>query len=391
MSEVTVSTYHVWLDDVRPSPYADQLSLGFRWLRFSRVLEREYRAHMLEDSFELKRIALSVATLIWLTLALLDMALVGQPHLGWVLAVRGAVLVILLVCAALILQRRHPHLLLPLSMVCILALGIGAAVIVGIAHDADPSYPYEGLLLVSMAAYFLVGLRLSEALACSLVVLLAYVLAEWLAGLPASRLINNVLFLAFGNLTGAVGCYLLEYKSREHFLVSRLMRLLADHDSLTGLHNRRSFNRQFERLWRQAQRNDQAIALLLCDIDHFKAYNDCYGHQAGDRALQRVGAMIEQAARRPLDMGVRLGGEEFAVLLFDIAPEEAMRLADALRETLERAGIPHRGCDGAGVLTMSVGVACLTPGTQGELSQLYEQADRALYEAKAFGRNRVAT
>ncbi|MDT9110825.1 GGDEF domain-containing protein, partial [Escherichia coli] len=92
-----------------------------------------------------------------------------------------------------------------------------------------------------------------------------------------------------------VGCYLLEYKSREHFLVSRLMRLLADHDSLTGLHNRRSFNRQFERLWRQAQRNDQAIALLLCDIDHFKAYNDCYGHQAGDRALQRVGAMIEQA------------------------------------------------------------------------------------------------
>lgn len=391
MSEVTVSTYHVWLDDVRPSPYADQLSLGFRWLRFSRVLEREYRAHMLEDSFELKRIALSVATLIWLTLALLDMALVGQPHLGWVLAVRGAVLVILLVCAALILQRRHPHLLLPLSMVCILALGIGAAVIVGIAHDADPSYPYEGLLLVSMAAYFLVGLRLGEALACSLVVLLAYVLAEWLAGLPASRLINNVLFLAFGNLTGAVGCYLLEYKSREHFLVSRLMRLLADHDSLTGLHNRRSFNRQFERLWRQAQRNDQAIALLLCDIDHFKAYNDCYGHQAGDRALQRVGAMIEQAARRPLDMGVRLGERSSPCCCSISPPRKPYVWPTHCGETLERAGIPHRGCDGAGVLTMSVGVACLTPGTQGELSQLYEQADRALYEAKAFGRNRVAT
>lgn len=382
--------YHAWLDEVRPSPYADQLSLGFRWLRFSRGLEREYRAHLLEDSFELKRFALSVAMIIWLALAALDVLVVPASHLNWIIAVRVVVLLILLVCAALILQRRHIHLLLPLSMACILVLGVGAALIVGIAHRADPSYPYEGLLLVSMAAYFLVGLRLSEALACSLVVMLAYVLAELAAGLAAPRLINNVLFLVFGNLTGAVGCYLLEYKSREHFLVSRLMRLLAYHDSLTGLHNRRSFNRQFERLWRQAQRNDQSLALLLCDIDHFKAYNDCYGHQAGDAALQRVGALIEQVARRPLDMGVRLGGEEFALLLFDISAEEAQRRAEALRESLQAAAIPHRGSDSAEVLTMSIGIACLSPGTQAELSQLYEQADRALYEAKAFGRNRVS-
>ncbi|QFT21788.1 Phytochrome-like protein cph2 [Pseudomonas sp. THAF187a] len=382
--------FHAWLDEVRPSPYADQLSLGFRGLRFSRALEREYRAHLLDDSFELKRFALSVAMVIWLALAVLDLLVVPASHLAWVLGVRFVVLVILLVCAALILQRRHTHLLLPLSMACILTLGVGAALIVGIVHQVDPGYPYEGLLLVSMAAYFLVGLRLSEALACSLVVLTAYVVAELLAGLPAARLINNVLFLAFGNLTGAVGCYLLEYKSREHFLVSRLMRLLAYHDSLTGLHNRRSFNRQFERLWRQAQRDGKPLALLLCDIDHFKAYNDCYGHQAGDAALQRVGMLIEQAARRPLDMGVRLGGEEFALLLFDIAADEARQRAEALRQSLEAAAIVHRGSDSAEVLTMSIGVACLTPGVQAELGQLYEQADRALYEAKAFGRNQVA-
>lgn len=382
--------FHAWLDEVRPSPYADQLSLGFRGLRFSRALEREYRAHLLDDSFELKRFALSVAMVIWLALAVLDLLVVPASHLAWVLGVRFVVLVILLVCAALILQRRHTHLLLPLSMACILTLGVGAALIVGIVHQVDSGYPYEGLLLVSMAAYFLVGLRLSEALACSLVVLTAYVVAELLAGLPAARLINNVLFLAFGNLTGAVGCYLLEYKSREHFLVSRLMRLLAYHDSLTGLHNRRSFNRQFERLWRQAQRDGKPLALLLCDIDHFKAYNDCYGHQAGDAALQRVGMLIEQAARRPLDMGVRLGGEEFALLLFDIAADEARQRAEALRQSLEAAAIAHRGSDSAEVLTMSIGVACLTPGVQAELEQLYEQADRALYEAKAFGRNQVA-
>ena len=345
---------------------------------------------MLEDGFELKRIALCVATVIWLALTALDMLVVPASHLGWVIAVRLVVLVILLVCATLILRRRHSHLLLPLSMTCILVLGVGAAMIVGIAHRADPGYPYEGLLLVSMAAYFLVGLRLNEALACSLVILLAYVIAELAAGLPAPRLINNLLFLVFGNLIGAVGCYLLEYKSREHFLISHLMQLLAYHDSLTGLHNRRSFNRQFERLWRQAQRDGISIALLLCDIDHFKAYNDCYGHQAGDAALQRVGSLIKQAARRPLDMGVRLGGEEFALLLFDISADEARQRAEALRHSLEEAGIAHRGSDSADVLTMSIGVACLSPDSQPELSQLYEQADRALYEAKAFGRNRVA-
>jgi diguanylate cyclase (GGDEF)-like protein len=345
---------------------------------------------MLEDSFDLKRIALSVATVIWLALAALDMLVVPASHLGWVIAIRALVLLTLLVCAALILQRRHTHLLLPLSMACILVLGVGAALIVGIAHRVAPGYPYEGLLLVSMAAYFLVGLRLSQALACSLVILLAYVAAEWFAGLPLPRLINNVLFLGFGNLIGAVGCYLLEYKSREHFLVSRLMRLLAYHDSLTGLHNRRSFNRQFERLWRQAQRDGKSLALLLCDIDHFKAYNDCYGHQAGDVALQRVGALVEQSARRPLDIGVRLGGEEFALLLFDIGADEAKQRAEVLRQSLEQAAIAHRGSDSAAVLTMSIGVAWLSPDGQPELNLLYEQADRALYEAKAFGRNKVA-
>ena len=379
-----------WLDEVRPSPYADQLSQGFRRLRFSQALEREYRASILEESFELKRIALSVAAVIWLALTVFDMAVVPASHVSWVIAIRVLALAVLLVCAFFIVQRRYRHLWLPLSMTCILVLGVGAAMIVGVAHRADPDYPYEGLMLVSMAAYFLVGLRLSEAVICSLVVLLAYVLAELAAGLPAPKLLNNVLLLTFGNLIGGVGCYLLEHKSREYFLVSRLMRLLAYHDSLTGLHNRRSFNRQFERLWRQAQREGKSLALLLCDIDHFKAYNDSYGHQAGDVALQHVGALIQQAARRPLDMGVRLGGEEFALLLFDIAADEAVRHAEALRQALEQAGISHRESASGKVLTMSVGVAWLSPDSQPQLSQLYEQADRALYQAKASGRNQVS-
>lgn len=381
---------HAWLDDVRPSPYADQLALGFRLLRFSRPLEQEYRDYLRDDTFELKRIALSVGILVWLAFAAFDFVLIKAPEVWWMFAIRLVVLLLLCLFGWLLIQRKHTYLLQPLSLVSLLALGAAASFVVGIAHRVDPNYPYEGLLLICMAAYFLVGLRLSEALSCSLLVLLVYVCVEWLmAEMPLARLVNNTLFLLFGNLMGAVGCYLLEFKSREHFLISRLMRVLADHDSLTGLHNRRSFNRQFERLWRQAQREQRSLALLLCDIDHFKAYNDHYGHQAGDNVLQRIGSLLQDAARRPLDMAVRLGGEEFAVLLYDIGEVEARLHAEALRQTLQTLNIEHAGSDTARMLTMSIGIACIQPGEGGALAQLYEHADRALYEAKAFGRNQV--
>lgn len=380
---------HAWLDDVRASPCAEQLEAGFRSLRFNPLLEREYREHMLGNTYSFKRIALYAGIALWLVFAAFDFILVQSHVILWVFAVRMAVLLVLLVFVGLFIQRRHLHLLQPLTLVSILALGGGASVVVGIAHITDPGYPYEGLLLVCMAAYFLVGLRLNEALACSLAILLVYVCMELLVGVPLARLASNTLFLLIGNLMGAIGCYLLEYKSREHFLISRLMRVLADHDSLTGLHNRRSFNRQFERLWRQAQREGHTLALLLCDIDHFKAYNDRYGHQAGDKVLERIGGLLLDAARRPLDMAVRLGGEEFALLLYDVDQTQAQQRAEALRESLEGLAIEHQGSTSADRVTMSIGVACLQPNESGTLAQLYEGADRALYKAKAAGRNRV--
>lgn len=170
------------LDDSRSNLYADQLNRGFRGLRFLPELERDYRRYMLEDSFALKRIALSVGMLVWLAFIGIDLLILAGPPLWGVLAVRLGVLVLLLVCGCLIMLRRHIQLMVPLSIACVLALGVGAAAVVGLAHRADPGYPYEGLLLVSFAAYFLAGLRLSQALSCALVVLLAYLGFEWWAG-----------------------------------------------------------------------------------------------------------------------------------------------------------------------------------------------------------------
>ena len=382
---------HEWLNDVGSNTYADQLAVGFRRLRFSAPLEGEYLEFVRNDRFELQRTALIGAIVLWCAFALVDQLLISSQERWWMLAVRALVLVFLLLCGVLLIRRKQTHLLNPLSIACISALGVGAAAVIAIAHRVEPHFPYEGLLLVCMAGYFLVGLRLSEALISPLLMLISYLLFELWVGISTPILLNNLLFLVFGNLIGIVGCYLLEYKSREHFLVSRLMRVLAEHDSLTGLHNRRSFNRQLERLWRLAQREEVGLAMLICDVDHFKLYNDRYGHQAGDAVLQKIGQLLAGAGRRPLDMSVRLGGEEFAVLLYDISAAEACQRAEQLCGALEQLQIAHAASTTAPVVTLSIGVACLFPVQGGALAQLYEQADKALYLAKTQGRNRLAS
>ena len=128
---------------------------------------------------------------------------------------------------------------------------------------------------------------------------------------------------------------------------------------------------------------------MLGDVDHFKAYNDRYGHQAGDDVLRQIGQVFRQAARRPLDIAVRMGGEEFALLLYDIDAAQISQHAESLRQAVEVLGIEHTGSDTAAVVTLSLGMACLAPQAGDKPERLYQQADRWLYEAKAYGRNRV--
>lgn len=382
------NTLRLRLEDVPANAYSDQLAQGFRRLSFAQDLEDEYRRYQLDHTFALRRIALLVCVLILLVQGALDCVFIAPPVLWSVLGVRLAVLVLLLGCVALVLQRRHNLLLGPLTLVCVLAMGIGSAVVVVLAQWVFPGYPSEGLLLICLGSYFLAGMRLPEATGVAVTILLVYAGLEFTIGTQTS-LLSQLLYLLFGNLIGVAGCYQLEYKSREQFLIRRLLRQLADRDSLTGLHNRRSFHRHLDTLWRQSQRENQPIAMLLGDIDHFKRYNDCYGHQAGDETLQRVAFLFEDAARRPLDMAVRLGGEEFALLLYGSSAEDARERAQDLCTRLERQAIEHAASP-SGVVTLSVGGVSIVSGeVLRSIDELYVRADQALYRAKAAGRNRV--
>ena len=136
-------------------------------------------------------------------------------------------------------------------------------------------------------------------------------------------------------------------------------------------------------------REHRPIALLFADIDHFKAYNDRYGHQAGDEAMKAVATVLTQFARRPLDLVARYGGEEFAIVLHDTTQAHAVQVAEQLLEAVHGLGIPHQDSSAAPVLTISVGVACVQPVARRSSSGLLQLADQALYAAKDAGRNRM--
>ncbi|HEY0766389.1 MAG TPA: diguanylate cyclase [Steroidobacteraceae bacterium] len=127
---------------------------------------------------------------------------------------------------------------------------------------------------------------------------------------------------------------------------------------------------------------------MMLDVDHFKKFNDRYGHQAGDDALQRIAAVVGTFAKRPLDLAARYGGEELAVILFDVSRENATRIAAQLRAAVQNLQIPHAD-QALGVVTLSVGVAILHPTLERSPEGVVQLADQALYAAKRDGRNGV--
>ena len=209
---------------------------------------------------------------------------------------------------------------------------------------------------------------------------------------------------------------------------SDLLRNLSHRDPLTGVANRRALEERLAVEWRRAARHRFPLSLLMLDVDHFKAYNDHYGHIAGDACLERVAEALSQTIGRAEDLVARYGGEEFAALLAGSGPEEALALAEKVRAAVQALAIPHARSSASDWVSVSIGVASVQPGggagstppgRAGELGgayesvgtgapgevvkpsaaspsgfqisqELFERADQALYAAKQAGRNRVS-
>jgi diguanylate cyclase (GGDEF)-like protein len=187
-------------------------------------------------------------------------------------------------------------------------------------------------------------------------------------------------------------------KARERDLIQALNQLetangLLHHaaitDALTGVANRREFDRVLAEEWGRASRDGTSLAVLMIDIDFFKGYNDAYGHQGGDSCLQTVARTLQGCVHRPVDLVARYGGEEFSVILPGTKLSDAKTVAYRVRAHVASEEIPHMTSQISSFVTVSVGVAAIVPRLGIEAQSLVASADKALYQAKQEGRNRV--
>ncbi|QCG97125.1 PleD family two-component system response regulator [Azospirillum sp. TSA2s] len=193
-------------------------------------------------------------------------------------------------------------------------------------------------------------------------------------------------------ITKPISPPIVKARVRNHLLLKRqtdLLRSLSFLDGLTGIANRRRFDEAMAREWRRCARSHLPLSLVILDVDHFKAYNDQYGHQAGDECLRIVAEVLAERARRPSDLVARYGGEEFVCLLPETDGPGATRVAEGFRAAVAERRIPHAQSPVAPFVTISLGVATVIPSAESSPEKLAEMADQLLYRAKRTGRNRV--
>jgi diguanylate cyclase (GGDEF)-like protein len=169
------------------------------------------------------------------------------------------------------------------------------------------------------------------------------------------------------------------------------MRELTLTDTLTGVANRRSFNEAMENEWRRCGRLGLPLSIIMIDIDHFKLYNDRYGHQAGDLCLRQVAGAMKRSATRPQDLLARYGGEEFILLLPQEGVAGAEVVAQRILDEVEKLALPHAASPTCGRVSLSMGIASVTPPLDGDADALMRSADALLYQAKQSGRNRYCS
>ena len=378
------------------SPHAKQLDAGFRWLRFEPALENEFRQQHIEA---IRRriqvcIVLSMAFSVFATLSNRDasaaVAAAADDSLLQTLRVfvmRPLSIFMLLTAFVPALYRRFWLHSTPVILAIVGA--IGSIATAGYVADGNP-HAFVGMLSGFLAVYLLMGMLFWHTLFVAALISASYLINLSHVGVAPATLRFEVTTLVAMSAIALVFLYYLEHSLRESFLQRRVLQDLGEQDALTGLRNRRAFDAALDALWRQALRDKKPLGLLMIDIDYFKAFNDRYGHQAGDRALAVVANVIGRGMRRPLDIAARIGGEEFAVLLYGASADHVAAVADQILCDVRLARLAHAASKVSDRVTVSIGVGVLTPTLGRSPASLLQYVDEALYEAKSAGRDRIA-
>jgi diguanylate cyclase (GGDEF)-like protein len=390
------------------TPYIDILAGGFRRLRFPAEHEAAYLAHN-ADHRRLHLLRMTVlGLLIYMAYMVLNRAMysdVAEQVLRWQAALVGIALL-----AGVANHLTRPPVLLAEGL-----FSLGNAVIAMVtAWLLSTSALFTALAfsvcLVLIPMFSGVAGRQPFWFTCVSALLTVVAAVTFLhPSDPAQQLVftDSVTMIVTNTAFTLILSWTLDHDSRKQWLLSQIGRLqgealasanrrlqeLSMLDPLTGICNRRQFEEDLQALWDDGLQRHRTLAMLVVDVDHFKRYNDGYGHPAGDRCLQQVAAFIDQQAEAAHGLSARLGGEEFGILLEGVSPAKAEALARQLCQGVRQLGIEHTHTlvDGQAVVTVSVGVSSIEADPRHHRRMLFALADEALYQAKRDGRNQVGS
>ncbi len=377
-------------DTFSPSESAQRGAFTFEKLRFDPELELDYQKHL---AFQQRRAALlfsALAGFLWSIFAVIDIFRVGDlPVWDWLvwlwLGSRWLSLAALFATICLLAFTRRPY--QRMVLFGFLSLGIAASLAATVARSKGAFAADSSGIIFVLSAFLPIGFTFRQSLAAAFIIA-AFSILLALFG-PEHRPWADAAQLSLMLLTaipiGAVGGYVREQADREHFLARRRLQELASKDGLTGIANRRAFDDHLTVAIGAARRSGASVTLALIDLDHFKAFNDEYGHPAGDEVLRTVASQLSSGVRRPMDINARIGGEEFGILLYGAKLEAALVILEQVEANIRALDISHR-LSPQRVVTVSIGAV----EWQGEDAlTLISRADKALYLAKKSGRARV--
>lgn len=376
-------------------------------LRFpDRVLEQEFVRYCTTQAVAMAHAASWILSLIYLGMVGLSFYLFGHEilagdQLAWMVAAVPAGIGLL--AGLMLAQRRRWDAYYQTYVGISGGISLYAMLTGGLLFH-DPQLAQHSTYIVMAILIILGGVSLLPRSA-----LVTYVLAGVAAVATVMALDQPINWPQFSNYYGSgclislVFCYFHEKQLRLQFLQARLLEIekgeldilsrkleqMAREDALTRLANRRFFNETFAAEWDRALRNNEKLSLVFIDVDHFKRYNDFYGHLGGDNCLSAMGRVLREALLRPADMAARYGGEEFVMLLPDTGGSGARKVAERVLAAVDALSLPHAASPVADRVTVSLGTATVRVVEGMSPSMLINLADEAVYRAKAGGRHRV--
>jgi diguanylate cyclase (GGDEF)-like protein len=371
----------------RSAPDAAELRNGTASCTFSREIEAEFVRARLRDNRTLIRVVCTLAVVL-AALRITELAFGGVAHPAQFFGVT-VVLMASIALAVIVWSQVFERIYLPVATIIVPVRNTLAAALIGATVTYGQPEMLMLLPLMVLGPYFFLGLNYRAANVAVTLTVVSFFVSAMIFEMAMPTLLRSCLLLIAAAAGCAIAARQLEKWSRESFLKSHLLSTHAHYDALTGLKNRRVFDEHLSRVWQQAIDDRRSIAILLIDVDHFKAFNDSYGHQAGDRALKGIARTLRSLVSRPFDLLARYGGEEFVVILFDIDACGAEALANRMRGAVSERTPSDPTPKPAAAVTISIGVALIEPSPDRQPDGALQLADQALYEAKVRGRNRV--